>query len=48
LEHGIASGRPFPPFTKWSRISMDKPEHMRYYVQTFKKLFGNRIMDSTS
>jgi histidinol-phosphate aminotransferase len=48
LEHGIASGRPFPPFTKWSRVSMDKPEHMRYYVQTFKKLFGNRIMDSTS
>ena len=48
LEHGIASGRPFPPFTKWSRISMDKPEHMRYYAQTFKKLFGNRILDSTS
>jgi|TARA_B110000263_G_C15290072_1_gene502790 histidinol-phosphate aminotransferase len=48
LEYGIASGRPFPPFTMWSRVSMDKPEHMRYYVQTFKKLFGNRIMDSTS
>ena len=48
LEHGIASGRPFPPFTNWSRVSMDKPEHMRYYVQTFKQLFGDRIMDSAS
>jgi histidinol-phosphate aminotransferase len=48
LEHGIASGRPFPPFTNWSRVSMDKPEHMRYYVQTFKKLFGDRIKDSAS
>ncbi len=39
-EHGIYSGRPFPPFTHWSRISMAKPDEMRYYVQTYKKLFG--------
>jgi histidinol-phosphate aminotransferase len=48
LENGIASGRPFPPYTKWSRVSMDKPEHMQRYVQVFKKLFAKRIMDSTS
>ena len=47
-EHGILSGRPFPPFTTWSRISMQRPEEMRYYVQTFKKLFANRIMDSAA
>lgn len=44
-EHGIMSGRPFPPFTTWSRISMAKPEDMRYYVQTFKQLFAHRIRD---
>jgi histidinol-phosphate aminotransferase len=48
LEHGIMVGRPFPPFTNWSRISMAKPEEMRYYVQTFKKLFASRIMDSAA
>lgn len=48
LEHGIMSGRPFPPFETWSRISMQTPEEMRYYVQTFKQLFGNRIMDAAA
>ena len=48
LEHGIASGRPFTPFTNWSRVSMDKPEYMQYYVQTFKELFGDRIKDLAS
>lgn len=43
--HGIISGRPFPPYLTWSRISMQTPEEMRYYVQTFKKLFANRILD---
>jgi histidinol-phosphate aminotransferase len=47
-EHGIISGRPFPPFLTWSRISMQTPEEMRYYVQTFKKLFANRIMDAAA
>ena len=40
LQHGIMSGRPFPPMTTWSRISMAKPDEMRYFVQTYKKLFG--------
>lgn len=48
MAHGIMVGRPFPPFTKWSRISMQTPEEMRYYVQTFKELFGNRILDSAA
>ena len=48
LEYDIASGRPFPPFTDWSRVSMDRPEHMQYYVKVFKELFGKRILDSAS
>jgi histidinol-phosphate aminotransferase len=47
-ENGIMSGRPFPPFTDWSRISMQTPEEMRYYVQTFKRLFANRILDAAA
>jgi len=39
-EEGIYSGRPFPPYLTWSRISMAKPDEMRYYVQTYKRLFG--------
>ena len=45
IANGIQSGRPFPPFTNWSRISMQTPEEMRYYVETFKRLFADRIMD---
>lgn len=37
---GIHSGRPFPPYLTWSRVSMAKPEEMRYYVQTYKRLFA--------
>ena len=48
LEHGIMSGRPFPPFETWSRISMQTPEEMRYYVETFKRLFANRILDAAA
>jgi histidinol-phosphate aminotransferase len=48
LERGIMSGRPFPPFTNWSRISMQTPEEMRYYVKTFKELFASRIMDQAA
>ena len=48
LKYDIASGRPFPPFTKWSRVSMDRPEHMRYYVNVFKELFGERIKSLSS
>ncbi len=39
-EEGIQSGRPFPPYLTWSRVSMAKPDEMRYYVQTYKRLFG--------
>jgi histidinol-phosphate aminotransferase len=39
-EHGILTGRTFPPFTRWARISMAKPEEMRYFVQVYKKLFA--------
>lgn len=39
-EHGIYVGRPFPPFLNWSRVSMAKPAEMRYYVQTYRQLFG--------
>lgn len=48
LANGIQSGRPFPPFTTWSRISMQTPEEMRYYVDTFKRLFAGRIMDKAA
>ena len=48
LERGIQSGRPFPPFTTWSRISMQTPEEMRYYVETFKELFASRILDKAA
>ena len=39
-EHGILTGRAFPPFTRWARISMAKPDDMRYFVQVYKKLYG--------
>ena len=39
-EQGILTGRLFPPFTTWSRISMSKPEDMKYFVQVFRKLFA--------
>lgn len=40
LEHNILTGRSFPPFTTWSRISMSTPEHMKYFVQVYKQLFA--------
>ena len=39
-EQGILTGRLFPPFTTWSRISMSKPEDMKYFVQVYKQLFA--------
>jgi len=36
----IMVGRPFPPMTDWMRVSMAKPEEMRYFVQVYKKLLG--------
>ena len=40
MEHGIMSGRPFPPFTNWVRMSTVKPEEMQYVVDAYKKEFG--------
>lgn len=36
----IMVGRPFPPMTDWMRVSMAKPEEMRYFLQVYKKLLG--------
>lgn len=40
MEHGIMSGRPFPPFLDWVRMSTVKPEEMQYVVDIYKKEFG--------
>jgi len=40
LSEGIMVGRPFPPMLDWLRVSMAKPEEMRYFVQTYKRLYG--------
>ena len=36
----IMVGRPFPPMLDWLRVSMAKPDEMRYFVQTYKKLYA--------
>lgn len=40
LNEGIMVGRPFPPFTNWARVSMQTPEEMAYFVQTYRKLMS--------
>lgn len=40
LKHGIMSGRPFPPFTNWVRMSTVKPEEMQYVADTYRKIYG--------
>jgi histidinol-phosphate aminotransferase len=40
LDHGIMTGRDFPPYTNWARISMAKPEDMKYFVQVYKTLYA--------
>jgi histidinol-phosphate aminotransferase len=37
---GILIGRPFPPFNDWIRVSMQKPEDMRYFTQVYRQLYG--------
>ncbi len=39
-KEGIMVGRPFPPMLDWLRVSMAKPEEMRYFVQAYKKLYA--------
>lgn len=40
LKEGIMVGRPFPPMLDWLRVSMARPGEMRYFVETYKKLFA--------
>ncbi len=37
---GILIGRAFPPFNDWIRVSMQKPEEMRYFTQVYRQLYG--------
>lgn len=40
-EQGILTGRDFPPYDdSWTRVSMSKPEEMRYFVEVYKRLFA--------
>ena len=40
-EHGILTGRDFPPYNDtWSRVSMSKPEEMEYFTQVYRRLFA--------
>ena len=39
-EANVLIGRPFPPFNDWARISMAKPEEMRYVAEVYKRLFA--------
>ena len=38
-KHGILVGRNFPPYETWCRVSMGKPEDMRYFAEVFEKEF---------
>ncbi|MBT5072251.1 MAG: histidinol-phosphate aminotransferase family protein [Kordiimonadaceae bacterium] len=38
-DNGVLVGRPFAPFTTWCRVSMGKPEDMRYFAEVYEKLF---------
>lgn len=40
LNEGIMVGRAFPPFTTWARVSMQKPEDMAWFAQTFRKIIS--------
>ena len=39
-KHGVLVGRPFPPYTKWCRLSMAKPEEMERFNYGFDKVLG--------
>ena len=41
LDEGIMVGRAFPPFTTWARVSMQTPEEMAYFVQSFRKIMAS-------
>ncbi len=39
LKHGVAIGRPFPPFLNWMRISTARPEDMVFFTEVYEKEF---------
>lgn len=39
MKHGINIGRPFPPFLDWARVSIQKPEDMKYFAEVYEKEF---------
>lgn len=39
LNHGIDVGRPFPPYLDWARVSIAKPEDMKYFAEVYEKEF---------
>ncbi|MDA0707955.1 MAG: histidinol-phosphate transaminase [Proteobacteria bacterium] len=38
-KHGVAIGRPFPPFRNWMRISTARPEDMVFFTEVYEKEF---------
>ena len=39
-KYGVLVGRPFPPYTKWCRLSMAKPEEMDKFNVGLEKVMG--------
>ena len=39
-KHGVIVGRPFPPYTRWCRLSMAKPEEMKFFNQGLDKVLN--------
>lgn len=39
-QENVMVGRAFPPMTDWLRVSMAKPQEMRYFVQVYDKILG--------
>ncbi len=37
-DHGIRVGRPFPPYLKWCRLSMAKPDEMQKFAAALKAI----------
>jgi histidinol-phosphate aminotransferase len=40
LADGIAVGRPFPPLTDWSRITIGTEHEMRRAIEVFREVLG--------
>ena len=39
-KHHILTGRPFPPFKNWVRLSLTKPEEMKYFAEKYKEEYS--------